>query len=155
MDKAECGRLLEENLGKLYGWAFSRLYDKDEAEDLTGDIICAVLSSVHSLKNDDAFYGFMWRIAENVLGSRLRAKSKENTLFDRQSEYMGVCFVTPETDVAEREQINLLRRELALLSGAVQADGGVVLFLRQKLQGNFRAFKSKLGNGSLLPFPFP
>ncbi|MDE6593052.1 MAG: sigma-70 family RNA polymerase sigma factor [Oscillospiraceae bacterium] len=117
MDKAECGRLLEENLGKLYGWAFSRLYDKDEAEDLTGDIICAVLSSVHSLKNDDAFYGFMWRIAENVLGSRLRAKSKENSLFDRQSDYMGVCFVTPETDVAEREQINLLRRELALLSG--------------------------------------
>lgn len=117
MNKTECGRLLEQNLGKLYGRVFSRLYDKTEAEDITNDIVCAVLSSVHSLKNDAAFYGFMWRIAENVLGSRLREKSKESSLFDRQTEHMGVCLVTPESDAVEKEQRRLLRRELSLLSG--------------------------------------
>lgn len=116
MDKKECGRRLEKNLDKLYGWAVSRLYDKSEAEDLTGDIICAVLSSVHTLKNDDAFYGFMWRIAENVLGSRIRRQRREDSVFDRQADCVGACFVTPETDAVHAEQINLLRRELSLLS---------------------------------------
>ncbi|MCM1577197.1 MAG: sigma-70 family RNA polymerase sigma factor [Ruminococcus sp.] len=131
MTKTECGRLLTENLGKLYGWAFSRVYNKDEAEDLTNDIICAVLSSVGSLKNDGAFYGFMWRTAENILGSRIRRRQRENALFDKQSEYMGVCLITPETDIEEKEQLSLLRRELSRLSGLYRQTA-VLRYFRSK-----------------------
>ena len=57
-------RLIEKNLTAIYGYAFNKLYDKSEAEDLSQEIIIEILSSAENLKNDAAFWGFAWKIAE-------------------------------------------------------------------------------------------
>lgn len=112
-DAKTASRLIEENLHTIFAWSLSRLYDKTEAEDLTQDIICAVLRSVSRLENDDAFFGFLWRIAENTFRSRIRKKRPEQESYE---DHRGVYLITPEDSYIESEQLLTLRRELSLLS---------------------------------------
>lgn len=106
-----CG-LLSENLKELFAFSFSRLYDKTEAEDLTNEIICEVLKSVHRLEYDEAFYGFLWKIAENTFRRYIR--KKQNQSFSEN--FIGVTWNTPENEYLKKEELNTLRRELSLLT---------------------------------------
>lgn len=114
MDRKTASKLIEENLHTLFAWSLSKLYDRSQAEDLTNDIVCAVLSSVDRLERDEAFYGFLWRIAENTLRNRIR-KAKPETV-ELEESFCGVYWETPEDVYIENEQVQILRRELALLS---------------------------------------
>lgn len=114
MDTKTASKLIEENLHTIFAWSLSKLYNKDDAEDLAQDIICAVLKSVHRLENDEAFFGFMWRIAENTLKMRLRKKQYETVEYNE--EFCGAYWTTPEDEFIKSEEIGLLRRELSLLS---------------------------------------
>lgn len=113
MDRDTASRLIEDNLHTIFAWSLSRLYDKTEAEDLAQDIICALLKSVSRIENDKAFYGYMWRVAENIFRSKIRRKRPVMESYDG---YQGVYFTTPEDSLIESEQLQLLRRELSLLS---------------------------------------
>uniref|UniRef100_UPI0040575DEE sigma-70 family RNA polymerase sigma factor n=1 Tax=Acetatifactor sp. TaxID=1872090 RepID=UPI0040575DEE len=114
MNITTASTLIEENLHTIFAWSLSKLYDKNEAEDLTQDIICAVLKSVHRLERDEAFWGFVWKIAENTLGAKLRKKHPDTVEWDEQ--FCGAYWVTPEDAFMKSEEIQLLRRELSLLS---------------------------------------
>ncbi|MCM1335562.1 MAG: sigma-70 family RNA polymerase sigma factor [Bacteroides sp.] len=114
MDQNTAAALLEENLQTIFSYCLTRLYDRSEAEDLAQDILYEVLRSAHRLRDDEAFYGFMWRIAENVFRAHLRRKKTERVAFDER--FVGYCYETPETRLLENEQLHLLRRELSLCS---------------------------------------
>lgn len=114
MELEKAKQILSDNLKNIFAFSLSRLYDKSEAEDLTNDIICEVLKCVHQLKNDDAFYSFMWRIAENTFKKRIRKRNYQMIEFDES--FVGTCWTTPEDEYMEAEDLNLLRRELSLLS---------------------------------------
>lgn len=92
----------------------SKLYDKNEAEDLAQDVVLAVLKSVHRLEKDEAFFGYLWRTAENILRAKLRKKNPERVCFDES--FCGVYWNTPEDDFIKSEEVMFLRRELSLLS---------------------------------------
>ena len=114
MDIKTASALIEENLHAIYGWSFSKLYNKSDAEDLAQDIIYAVLKSVHRLERDEAFFGYLWRTAENLLQARIRSKNRFTIV--SEEDYQGVCYITPEDEFIKCEELNLLRRELSLLS---------------------------------------
>ena len=81
---------------------------------MTNDIICEVLKCAHRLKNDDAFYGFMWRIAENTFKKMIRKSNFQTIEFDES--FVGTYWATPEEEYLKTEELQLLRRELSLLS---------------------------------------
>ncbi len=114
MNREKAAKLIEENLHTIFAWCLSRLYDKTEAEDLAQDIICAVLKSVDRLEQDEAFFGYLWKTAENIFRMHLRKKRPENLELD--DKCCGFYFATPEEEMIQSEQIQLLRRELSLLS---------------------------------------
>lgn len=64
--------LLAENLTAIYGYAFSKLYDKNLVDNLTSEIVYEIIASAHNLHNEDAFWGFAWKIAENTFRRFLR-----------------------------------------------------------------------------------
>ncbi|MBQ7796806.1 MAG: sigma-70 family RNA polymerase sigma factor, partial [Lachnospiraceae bacterium] len=66
------------------------------------------------LENDEAFWGFVWKIAENTLRSKIRKKKHDVVEIDES--YHGTYWKTPEEEVIKSEELNLLRRELSLLS---------------------------------------
>ena len=114
MEQTKAYEKLQECLKDIFAFSISRVYDKQDAEDLTNDIIIAVLSSVNRLENDSAFYGYMWKIAENTFKQYIRNKNKSNVVFDEK--FYGVYWETPEQKYIENEEVAILRRELTLLS---------------------------------------
>ncbi len=114
MEQQKAEQLVLRNLKSIFGFAFSRLYDKSEAETLAGEIVCAVLQSAHRLQNDDAFYGFLWKIADNTFKTFIRKKKNPTVSFD--ASFTGVYLQTPESECIQKEEMQLLRRELALLT---------------------------------------
>lgn len=108
---------LEENLKTIFAYSLSRVSDKDDAEDLTNDIVVAVMQSVHNLKNDKAFYGFLWKIARNTCNTFLRRRSKSQIAYDYSQIFVSVPDdnANIELSLCKNEDISALRREVALL----------------------------------------
>lgn len=88
MNRETAARLLEKSLKDIFAFSVLRLYNKQDAEDLTNDIVTEVLASVGRLECDSAFYGFMWKIAENTLKRYIRGKTAADTEFNER--FLGV-----------------------------------------------------------------
>ncbi len=113
--------ILQGYIDKLFAFALKRTGNRQEAEDLSQDIVYEILRSAESLKDVRAFHGWMWTIAKNTWKRWLSKKSHNQVecydalnmvLFDNSSNL--------ESAVILDEEINLLRRELALLSETVR-----------------------------------
>lgn len=113
MSKERAVKFVEEHLKTIFAYALSRVSRKEDAEDLTNDIIVAILQNADRLKNPDAFYGYVWGIAANTYRNFLKKRSRiiceepDDNLTDHYD-------FTKELE--EQETISVLRREVALLS---------------------------------------
>ena len=113
MNQETIAALVETNMKTIFAYALNRVSDKEEAEDLAGDIIAAILQSAPGLKNDDAFYGWFWAVAANTTRKYFRKKSGFSVVeLDESCAEDG----TVDDTVIAKEEIALLRRELSLLS---------------------------------------
>ncbi len=113
MNQQTLATLMEANMKTIFSYALNRVSGKEEAEDLAGDIILAVLQSAPRLKNEEAFYGWFWAIAANTTKKYFRKKSGFS-IVELDESYRE------DEDVAEKvvckEEIAILRRELSLLA---------------------------------------
>lgn len=135
MQTANVTQFIEENLKTIFAYSLSRVSNKEDAEDLTNDIVLAILQSADKLKTPEAFYGYVWGIAANTYRKFMRKRSKsEKEIYvealqsgegtEVSSEGCGYdCFAVSEDfaeDLAEslaiKENTAKLRREIALLS---------------------------------------
>ena len=111
--------LLSENLTAIYGFAFSKLYDKDKVDDLASEIVYEIITSVQNLQNEEAFWGFAWKIAENTFRRFIRKTELTAQPVELTEENIGVYDLSPEQEYiqkeTESEELYLLRRELSLL----------------------------------------
>lgn len=113
MHQEEVRRFIEENMKTIFAYALSRVSDKEDAEDLAGDIVVAILHSVSRLKDEKAFYGYVWTIAENTYKKFLSKRNRlpyaeiDENLASEEDFFDGIV---------SAEEISFLRRELALLS---------------------------------------
>ena len=95
----------------IFSYCIAKTPTREEAEDLSQDILCELVKSVGNIRDDKAFYGFMWSVAGNVYKRWYSKKLKNST-----------CELTEDIPLAD-EPVNedssdlyLLRRELTLLS---------------------------------------
>ena len=107
MDRKRAAELLAENITAIYGYAYDKLYDKSQADDLAGEIVYEVLSSAERLQNDAAFWGFVWRVADHTLRTHLRREKLRARVLafpDEGSEVsLGIYMPSPAEAYAERE----------------------------------------------------
>ncbi|MDE6674794.1 MAG: RNA polymerase sigma factor, partial [Acetatifactor sp.] len=111
----------EENMKTIYAYALSRVSNREDAEDLAGDILLALLSNASRLRDEEALYGFVWSIAGNTYKKFLRRKSRqalEPLSQDTLEQLPSGDDFTEEMALEDqkREQLVRLRRELSLLS---------------------------------------
>ena len=113
MEREKVSQLLEENIKTIFAYALSRVAHREDAEDLAGDIVLAILQNAPRLRDDNAFFGYIWSIAANTYKKYLRRKGRIR--FDELAED-----ISSEDDftreILRSEEHNTLRRELALLS---------------------------------------
>jgi len=119
MTDKKASELLSENLTAIYGYAFSKLYDKDKVDDLASEIVYEIIVSVRNLQNEEAFWGFAWKIAENTFRRFIRKSQLAAQNVELTEENIGVYDLSTEQEYIEKEtaseEIYLLRRELSLL----------------------------------------
>ncbi|MBQ8210147.1 MAG: sigma-70 family RNA polymerase sigma factor [Clostridia bacterium] len=108
MDKKDFDDKISDAAKSILSYCLNRTSNRFDAEDLAQDIIFELCKSAENLRNDAAFYGFMWSVAGNVYKQWCR--KKKNTDIQLVEE------VTNYDDVKDDYQLNLLRRELSILS---------------------------------------
>ncbi len=111
MDRQELDSKITEIAKALLSYCAARTSNQFEAEDLAQDIILEIYKSADHLRDEKAFYGFMWTIAGNVYKGwcKRKAGSKECELSD-------TMFSEDNFLEAEDGELFLLRRELTLLT---------------------------------------
>jgi len=111
MNKKELHEKIAEVSKTIFSYCMARTSCREDAEDLSQDIICELIKSSNSLRDDAAFYGFMWSVASNVCKQWYRKRSAHTSaelsedIPDEEAAFDG-----------EDPDIYLLRRELSLLS---------------------------------------
>lgn len=88
METTRATEFVEENLKTIFAYALSKVSDKDDAEDLTNDIVLAILQSGQKLRDPNAFYGYVWGIAANTYRKFIRKRS-------RTSQELGIVAFAP------------------------------------------------------------
>ena len=116
MEQIIINKHIEETAKTVFSYCLARTNSKEEAEDLSQDILLEILKSACNLRDDRAFYNFMWVVANNVYKNWCRKKVKQRQTFSELDEDLPGDNIDLDSLLINNEEINLLRRELALLS---------------------------------------
>ena len=67
------GSVLEQYVDKVYGYAVKRTYSREEADDLSQEILFTALRELPKLRDDSRFEPWLWSLAGNVTKSFRRS----------------------------------------------------------------------------------
>lgn len=95
----------------VYAWCAARTATPADAEDLSQEVLLEMLRAAPDLRDERAFYGFMWAVAGHVYRSWLRKRRVPS------AELTDVVAdpADPFAAVEVADDLRLLRRELSLL----------------------------------------
>ena len=129
MDKRESETRIEEVFRTIYSYCVVRTASREDAEDLAQDIFLELTKALPNLRDEQAFYGFMWSVAGNVYKQWCRKERRSQTFElteDIPSEKDKYLEITDEDSEYQR-----LRLELALLSKKYR-DATVLYYVEEK-----------------------
>lgn len=115
MTKEQMEQIVLANMQKIYLYCVRRLGNATEAEDVASDITVELLSSYQRVKDDEAVFGYLWTVADNLCRNYWRRAKRCETV-EIPEDCVGMYQITAEEDMIHKQDISLLRRELALLS---------------------------------------
>lgn len=100
----------------IYSYCASRTGNQFDAEDMAQDILLALSRSLPDLRDEKAFYGFMWAVAGNVSRQWYRKKYRHECECALDESAVRHEAYAPD----DSGDIALLRRELALMSARLR-----------------------------------
>lgn len=113
MDKAEADNIISGYIKKLYGFAVSKTFSIDEAEELSSQIVLEVYRTLLSRENIMNIDGYIYRIAKNVYAHFVAGRN-------RFTAVDGIEYLPDSHDMSEQlmkdESVGLLHREITYLS---------------------------------------
>lgn len=117
--KEVCSNILrQEHLEMLYFFALKKTSNRQEAEDLAQDIATQALISLSNGSTPREFSPWLWAIARNRYAKWTAKQHKKAALIsDKDHDYdLPDDSISVENIVIQKENIELLKRELSLLS---------------------------------------
>jgi RNA polymerase sigma factor (sigma-70 family) len=112
--------IIKDYLGMIFGYSLRRTNSREDAEDLAQDILTELVSSIHSLKNPEAYTGWMWAVAGNTYKRWLRKRKNDKHEYLEEYQASGIFNIAEDgcldEDIINREDLNRLRWEISLLS---------------------------------------
>lgn len=110
--------LANELLPKIHGFCRLKLGADDEAEDLAQDICAEVLRSVRKGAEIENLPAFVWKVSNRQYYNWLRKKKRRSgTVSINAADFWLPAEDDIEAEIVLREQVAILRRELAHLTG--------------------------------------
>ena len=110
-------------IDKIYQFSYRRCNTSYEAEDLSSDIILAVISAVHNQESIENFYAFVWTIARRVYADYSEKRNHTRQTISIENGDLLLSAKENEIDnfieeAAEQEQIKKIFAEISFLSKA-------------------------------------
>lgn len=102
---------LEPYVERIYGYAMRRSFSRDEAEELTQEILLTLLTELPRLRDETRFEPFLWGVARRVtlrFRRRMSRRRQQLSLDDLSA------FPAPEDELSQ--EYAALRRQVAMLS---------------------------------------
>lgn len=115
MDIDECREKVAQMSKSIFQYCLSRTSSYQESEDLSQEILLTLCDSIANLRDEKAFYAFVWRTADNILKGWYRNKDKRNTA-ELDDTIWDAAWERLAEQTQENEQLTLIMRELALLN---------------------------------------
>lgn len=80
------GELIDEYQQSIYGYLYRMLLNHQDAEDLTQETFTVAYLKINQLKTNDAFKGWLFKIAYSQAQQYFRKKKKNVILFEKLKE---------------------------------------------------------------------
>ena len=105
--------MIESYIEKIYGYAVNNTFNREEADELSQEILFTVVREFSKIRNVSSFEPWLWGIAKNITRSYRRNKGKERAIcsFD-----VLETTVYEETEDNNEELYSFLRKKIAMLS---------------------------------------
>ncbi|MDR1689125.1 MAG: RNA polymerase sigma factor [Clostridiales bacterium] len=102
-------------LDKTFAFALSRTFSREEAEELTQEILFQAVKSIGSLQDDSKFEPWFWRLAAitHKVFKRARAKQRATMCYDEVN-----IPAEDDCDFIRNDEYQNLRRQIAFLSSS-------------------------------------
>ena len=107
-------KLIVGMLDRVFAWSVSRTFSREEAEELTQEIIYQAIKSIGELRNENRFEPWFWRLADITLKVFKRGKSKIRSTMS--FDEVALLPVEDEYDFETDEEYQNLRRKIVKLS---------------------------------------
>ena len=106
--------ILERYVEKVYGYALHHTYSREEADELSQEILYAAVRELPKLKDENKFEPWFWGLASNVTKSYRRSMGKQRARYS----YDTLETLTYEEEFSEgqEEVYAALRGKIAMLS---------------------------------------
>jgi RNA polymerase sigma factor (sigma-70 family) len=122
IDKDLIDSVIHNKLEAIFGFSMKRTEDRTDAEDLTQDILIEVYRSYTKLKyyeGPEALEGWIWSIARHTYCRWLNNRKKNPVVYIEGTlgiNHFNDADLGIDDALAHQEQLNLLRKEISLLS---------------------------------------
>ncbi len=104
--------IIENYIEKVYGYAVNNTFTREEADELSQEILFTAVREFSKLQNTNSFEPWLWGIAKNVTRSYRRNKGKERAMYS-----FDVLDNLIYEENEENNEINgFLRKKIAMLS---------------------------------------
>ncbi|MCH5199888.1 MAG: RNA polymerase sigma factor [Oscillospiraceae bacterium] len=107
-------KILEAYAERVYGYAVNRTYSRDEADELSQEILLTALQKLPKLREEDKFEPWLWGVANNVTKVFRRRMGKQRAMYsyDIPEDLSIFDEYTAETE----ELYDRLRTQISMLS---------------------------------------
>lgn len=106
--------IIEDYIEKVYGYAVNHTYTRDEADELSQEIMLTAIRELPKLRDDSKFEPWLWGVANNVTRSFRRSMGKNRSMY---SYDVLTDMPYEESDENESEEMyDFLRTKIAMLS---------------------------------------
>ncbi len=104
-------------MARIFGYAVRRCENLTEAEELAEEILFAALSSLHTLRDETCFEGWLWGLAANVTKAFRRKCARRRALYSYDALDEALLSEEPDYFAAEETaaEYAAVRREIAML----------------------------------------
>ena len=74
-------KILEAYADRVYGYAVNRTFSRDEADELSQEILLTALQELPKLRNEERFEPWLWGVANNVAKTFRRRMGKQRAMY--------------------------------------------------------------------------
>lgn len=129
--KEQLNVYIMDNLDKIYRFAYNRLRNEYNAEDMAQDIILTAMRNVGNIIDITKLDAWFWGVARNVYMQSLKPKREMPTEESILIDISGIHYTTPESEYLKNYDISNIRRAVSYLA-KMYRDVAVLYYIEEK-----------------------